>query len=517
MKQFPTAFSVLITIAALACLQLVPPTYASEKSVLESKVDAFLKVGDYDRAFKLVDSFLQEQSDTPIGHTMLERVITEGSGFLNAADRKRALKLIDGYIQEFPAKPIGRAMMVRVLAADGQTDRAFTEYYRFYKLSETNSPELLMEIVRGALNHSNKAVRAIAAESVQNMRDKGAVPALINAFREMRDPYKVNNLHLLLSVTSALGTFGDKQATPVLIDGLKNRDVEARISAASALGRLGDKDAVPHLIIALNKGNDGERDDYFQDSVVEALGELGDKRASSVLLKALHVSESFSKVRVALALAKVGNGVYKEHAIFALMEILNDDGSTAQRRAGKALAELGDERGVIALIDALNNNINVSRGSAAQIQLGENGDKRAIPYLIGILNGRYNNFVRAKVARVLGMLGDDRAISALASALSNDGTTWSMDGNLNEFDMLTGEHFRVHAAKALAKLGDARGIPHLISAFNSSNEDIKGYAAVALAELGDASIAPKLVEILGGDESIGLKFWAAEALVKLSR
>ena len=34
---------------------------------------------------KLVDSFLQEQSDTPIGHTMLERVITAGSGFLNAA------------------------------------------------------------------------------------------------------------------------------------------------------------------------------------------------------------------------------------------------------------------------------------------------------------------------------------------------------------------------------------------------------------------------------------------------
>ena len=108
--------------------------------------------------------------------------------------------------------------------------------------------------MRGALNHSDKVVRAVAAETVERLEDEGAVPALINAFHEIRVPYNVNNFNLLLSITSALGAFGDKRATSALIDSLKNRDVEARMFAASALGKLGDKSAVPHLINTLNDG-----------------------------------------------------------------------------------------------------------------------------------------------------------------------------------------------------------------------------------------------------------------------
>lgn len=238
MKKFPTAYSVLTTIAALACLALIPPTYASEKSELENKVEAFLKVEDYDRAFKLVDSFLEEHADNPIGYAMLERVITAGSGFLNAADRTRALKIIDGYIQEHPAKPIGRAMMVRVLAADGQTDRAFTEYYRFYKLSETISSELLIEIVRGAISHGDKDVRKDAVETAEKLGDKGAVPALINALND-------SDSGVRWFAARALGELGDKSGAPALINTLNDWDVAVRVSAAEALGKLGNRVGAP--------------------------------------------------------------------------------------------------------------------------------------------------------------------------------------------------------------------------------------------------------------------------------
>ena len=393
MKQFPTAYSVLTTIAALACLALIPPSHATEKSELESKVDAFLKVEDYDRAFKLVDSYLEERAGNPIGYAMLERVITEGSGFLNAADRKRALKLIDGYIQEQPAKPIGRAMMVRVLAADGQTDSAFTEYFRYYKLSETISPQLLMEIVRGALNHSdNGVVIGVAAETVEHLGDTGAVPALINVFNDMRRSISISDLMQIISVTSALGSLGDKRATPALIKGFKlygsedEHDVFVWGPAATALGRLGDKSVVPYLIEALNNGKaENPR------NIVEALGKLEDERASFILYQILKDSESYEQVRAALALARVGNEFYKEYGVTTLIKILNDDSNRAQRSAAEALVELGDERGVSAVLDALKNNINVSRGSAAQIRLGEKGDTRAVPYLIDILNNGYNN------------------------------------------------------------------------------------------------------------------------------
>ncbi len=517
MKQFPAAFSILITIAALACFALNPPTYASEKSELESKVDALLKVDDYDRAFKLVDSFLEEHADNPIGYAMLERVITAGSGFLNAADRKQALKIIDGYIQEHPAKPIGRAMMVRVLAADGQTDRAYTEYYRYFKLSEAISPQLLIEIVRGALSHSDNRVVIAAAETAENLGDTGAVPALINVFNEMRYSISGWDVMQIISVTSALGSLGDKRATPALIKGFKlytgddEKNVYVWGPAARALGKLGDKSVVPYLIEALNNGNvENPR------NIVEALGKLEDGRASFILYQILKDSESYEQVRAALALARVGDEFYKEYGVSALIKILNDDSNRAQRRAAGALVELGDERGVSVVLDALKNNINVSRGSDAQIRLGEKGDTRAVPYLIDILNSRYRNEVQWQVAQVLGELGDRRAVPALISALSSDGGFIS-DKNMNQIHMMTRWVVQLHAAEALAKLGDERGVPHLMTALADGNDDERGNAAVALAELGETSIAPKLVEILRGNERIELKFWAAEALVKLSR
>ena len=518
MKQLPTTFTVLVTIASLACLALIPPAYASEKSELEKKVDAFLKVGDYDRAFKLVNDILQQQPDEPIGYAMLENVITAGGTSLNADDRKRAVKLIDGYIQRHPAKPTGRAMMARVLAADGKTEDAFAEYYRFHKLSESISPELLMEIVRGAINHSNTDVRAAAVDTVKSLGDKRAVPALIDVFKETRIIKPRFYIFLLDSVTSALGALEDKRATPVLIKGFElyksddEKDVLVWGPAARALGKLGDKSAVPYLIEALNSG-------YVRDprAIVIALGELKDKRASQALYKVLIGSEGFARVRVALALAKAGDAFYRERSVAALVDILIDASEDGQQRAAAAaLAELGDERSVSAVLRALKNNIAVSRGSDAQIRLGEKGDTRAVPYLIDILNSSYYNLVRANAAKALGELGDKRAIPALKNALSGYGYM-SSDNPFYQTHLQVSGLVKVRAAEALAKLGDDRGVPELMSALNDGNDDERGTAAVALAELGNESIAPNLVEILGGDESIALKFWAAEALVKLSR
>ena len=333
--------------------------------------------------------------------------------------------------------------------------------------------------MRGGLNESDWDVRFVAVETVESLGDKGAVPALINAFNELkRSTIGMGKQLAIMEAATALGVLGDKRATPALIEALNDGDIFVRVPAIIALGELGDKSAVPYLIEALNDENDA--DSWY---VVEALGKLGDGRASLALYNVLKASERYDRVRAALALAKVGDGFFKEYSISALIDILNDDSNDAQARAADALAELSDERGVSAVLDALKNNINVWRGSAAQIRLGEKGDMRAVPYLIAILNGRYINTVRYHAAKVLGELGDKRAISALLGALSNDGGTVHA---LNKLHMLTSGVVQVRAAEALA-------------------------------ELGDESIAPNLVEILGGDESIELKFWAAEALVKLSQ
>ena len=504
MKRLATRITVLVTAAFFACLAVIPSVHGAQQLELERKVDAFLKVEDYERAFKLVDGYLQEHPEKPIGYTMLERAIAVGSTFLSAEHRTRALKLIDGFIQQHPAKPIGRAMMVRVLAADGQTDSAFREYYRFYKLSNKISPQLLIDIVRGAFKNSDREFRLYAAETAESLGDKDVVPALINGFNEMGANYHRRDIFLLGSVTRALGEFGDKRATSALIEALD--DENRRVFAARALGKLGDKSAVPFLIKALNHAN-YEGSSIFPYVVVEALGDLEDKRAVPALQKVLIGSKDYQRVRVALALAKLRD----EHAITVLIDILNDDNNKAQRRAAAALADLGDERGVCALLNALNKNINVLRGSAAQIRLGEKGDKRATPYLIEILTGRYRNRVRADAAKVLGEMGDKRAVPALIRVLRNDG------GSIPDEDLILSGVVQVHAAEALAKLGDECGVSYLMNALNEGDDTVRGEAVLALGKLDEKGIIPAMIEIVGTNESNYLKFMAAEALVKLSQ
>ena len=174
MKYLNAVMAVLGVFAALACLTVPFSGCASKESELEKGTSAFLKVDDYENA----------------------------------------LKLVEGFILENPEKPIGHAMLAKVLAANGQTEKALKAYYQFYKLGETLSEELLLELLLGALNDDSWEVRAYA--------------------------------------TFVLGKLGDKSAVPHLINVLNHDNGAVQEEAAKALGKLGDKSAVPHLINVLN-------------------------------------------------------------------------------------------------------------------------------------------------------------------------------------------------------------------------------------------------------------------------
>ena len=596
MKRLRTTITVLVTIAAFA--SVIPPAYGSEKPEFEKKVEAFLKVSDYDRAFKLVDDFIQQQPDEPIGYAMLERVITAGCASLKTEDRKRAQKRIDDFIHRYPEKPTGRAMMASVLAADGKTEDAFTEYYRFYKLSETISPDLLMEIVRGAFNDSSDFVRYEAVVTAAKLGYKDIVPALIIAFNEIT-PGSIGSYRYSSSIANALVTSGERRATLALTHAIERflpEDALMRRDAIKALAKSSDMAAIYPLMTVLERAN--EEEIFNVIDAIDALGEFGHSFAVPALEKAFLDSEGYRRVRAALALGKLG----EEYAISALIDMLNDDSNEelvgsknedkkgfnmesildvpssdanqeeksqdeqmplsstediefdaggypnlvktddryeVRRAVAMALADLGDERGVSALINALNKNINLSLlvRNDVWIQLGENGDKRAIPHLINILNGRYISD-RYDAAVVLAELGDKRGVSALINILNSNSVyrvdaavTLAKFGNKHGVPALMsvledfqrnewgrGEGRVIRVAKVLAKLGDKRGVPYVIDIL--SRDDIiterKG-AVMALGEMEDMRAVPTLVEILNGDDSIELKFSAVEALVKLSQ
>ena len=170
MKRLNAATTVLGLLAVFACFIATPSSGDSKESELEKSTDVLLKAGDYESA----------------------------------------LKLVEGFILEHPQRPIGYAMLAKVFAANGQTDEAFKAYYRFYKLGETFSEELLFELLLGALNDDSWEVQSHAVWVLKELGDDRAVPALINLLNHERS------------------------------------------DAAEALGKLGDKSAVPHLIKILN-------------------------------------------------------------------------------------------------------------------------------------------------------------------------------------------------------------------------------------------------------------------------
>ena len=99
-----------------------------------------------------------------------------------------------------------------------------------------------------------------------------------------------------------------------------------------------------------------------------------------------------------------------------------------------------------------------------------------------------------------GGLGDTRAIPALINALNDND------------DMV-----RRFAAEALGALDDKCVVPALIDALDDNNDMVRWSVTEALGKLIDCTAVPALIDIFGGNQSIKNKFWAAEALVKLSR
>ncbi|HHB92849.1 MAG TPA: HEAT repeat domain-containing protein [Thioploca sp.] len=79
----------------------------------------------------------------------------------------------------------------------------------------------------------------------------------------------------------ALGKLKDKQAVPILIQCLRDEDVDVVIDSIIALGNIGDPTAIPSLLESLNNDPDGE----VKTSVVKALANINSSETIAPLLK----------------------------------------------------------------------------------------------------------------------------------------------------------------------------------------------------------------------------------------
>jgi len=136
-----------------------------------------------------------------------------------------------------------------------------------------------------------------------------------------------------------------------------------------------------------------------------------------------------------------------------------------RRKSAEFIGEIGDDRGVLPLIDALRDPSTTVQFVAAT-SLGLLADKRAVDPLINALKSE-EKWVRLGAAQALGLIGDKKAVDFI-------------------IPLLTDPHhdLRAHAAWALGKLGDARAVEPLKRLLQDPKEDVRKEVKTALETLG---------------------------------
>jgi len=189
-------------------------------------------------------------------------------------------------------------------------------FYLFGKMAtqEQSVPDYLNEIRSGSSHE-----RWQAAYQLSKSLDRGEAkksPNLEPRVAALYQSSKSDDPRIRRYLSIVLGRLGDRRATPLLLDGVNDKDVENRVYAILALGDLRDPAAEPALAKA---AADPERD--VRKTAVYALGTIGDPRAVPALAQALNDQEPDVRWNAAVSLAGFGD----RRAVGPLKEMLDRD------------------------------------------------------------------------------------------------------------------------------------------------------------------------------------------------
>src|SRR5437764_9349362 len=202
---------------------------------------------------------------------------------------------------------------------------------------EQSIPDYLSEIRSGS-----KHERWQAAYQLSKSLKRGDAKKYPNLEEQVAAIYagsKSDDPRIRRYLSMVLGSLGDRRATPLLLDGLNDRDTDNRLYALMALGELHDPAAVPRVAAA---ANDEDRD--IRKAAVYALGAMGDPSAVPTLVKALDDDAPDVRWNAAVALSRFGD----RRALPGLREML--DRSRLDR--GKDLREDQKEDAMIVAMSA---------------------------------------------------------------------------------------------------------------------------------------------------------------------
>jgi HEAT repeat protein len=215
---------------------------------------------------------------------------------------------------DVPTEPSRNVLFQFVIFPLGVVCVAVVVFLLFGKLAgeEHTIPDYLNEIRSGSAHE-----RWQAAYQLSKSLKRGEAARYPNLEQQVADIYlqaQHDDPRIRRYLSMVLGTLGDRRATPLLIDGLNDPDVDNRLYVLLALGQLRDPAAVPRIIQATN---DDERD--IRKAAYYVLGEIRDSRAVPALVHGLDEEVADVRWNAAIALAQFGD----RRAIPRLLEMLD--------------------------------------------------------------------------------------------------------------------------------------------------------------------------------------------------
>jgi len=238
--------------------------------------------------------------------------------------------------------------------------------------------------------------------------------------------------------------------------------------------------SVKSLIEALN-----DKVWSVRKSAAKALAKIGEVAVDDII-KALSCEDDNVRYWLATILGNIG-----EKAIDPLGRMLRSNDKEYRFYAAQALGKIRDERVVLLLIEALQDDAWIVRSNVAD-SLMELGDISLIPIMKSLMS--QNEDRRYWSQKVMERIGPEELDSI------QDVLITSRDSEMRYF-----------AAYTLSLIGTDTSLPHLISsALNDPNEWVRKYSITAISKIENQKSVDTLIKLLYDDDE-EIAYWSAKS------
>ncbi len=201
------------------------------------------------------------------------------------------------------------------------------------------------------ISEGDEVDRCYAIQSLVTMKHTGANDLLVNCLRD-------DDIDVCVDAANALAELGDHSTSEKLIESLLNDpDGEVKTACIKALANLGEREAIPHLLKIISErpediAFDTNEWDYWWDMQLECIKAMGKMRVSEAVpaLQGVLESEDYLDIEdeIFRSLAQMG-----PEGEALLLKLIESGNSRTRRRVVKALGRCQSNESLKSLARAL--------------------------------------------------------------------------------------------------------------------------------------------------------------------